>query len=156
MVLSRFEKFLKSEQFKMICSILLILFLSLLIKMTMPDSFEHLQQEIVFKLKFKEAPAELSNFNFRVKTSSGDKEGTIESTVVNFSDVLVSDLEIKKVNDIDYIQLEITSDEYKNIELSDSTNQIVKDTEPNTFNIPKDLIGGSGESPDITLKADPK
>lgn len=154
MVLSRFEKFLKSEQFKMICSILLILFLSLLIKMTMPDSFEHLQQEIVFTLKFKEAPAELSNFNFSVKTSSGDKEGTIESTVVNFSDVLVSDLEIKKVNNIDYIQLEITSDEYKNIELSDSTDKIVKESE-NIFNIPKDLISGNGESSNITLKADP-
>ena len=76
----------------------------------MPDSFEHLQQELVFTLKFKEAPAELSNFNFKVKTTSGDKEGTIASTVVNFSDVLVSDLVIKTVNDKDYIQLEITSD----------------------------------------------
>ena len=65
-----FKKFLKSQQCKMIGCIFLVLLVSIMIKLSMPDTFEHLDYS--FKLKF--APDDpstrlnlkLSSFIFKI------------------------------------------------------------------------------------------
>jgi hypothetical protein len=68
----RFNKFLKSEQCKMIGCIFLVLLASIMIKLSMPSTFEHLNP-IRFVLKFKETPeAEFTINDFRFKINDND------------------------------------------------------------------------------------
>lgn len=144
------KQFLKSQQFKMICSILLILFLSIVIKMSIPDSFEYLktQQNITFRLKFKGAPFKLGDFEFSVKNNTDtDIKGTISEGNVNFNELSVSDLP-------DLIELTVTSQNYKNIHLEGDS---ITKKEDSVFTIPTESIDDSGKSKnEITLTADLK
>jgi hypothetical protein len=83
-------KFVNSKQCKMIGCIFLVLLISILIKLSMPDTFEHLNYS--FKLKFSKQPPtpddiKITDFNFKID----DKEGTINegdsSTEIEFSDM---------------------------------------------------------------------
>ena len=84
-------KFMNSKQCKMIGCIFLVLLISILIKLSMPDTFEYLNYS--FKLKFSKQPppivdVKISDFNFKID----DKEGTINesdsSTEIEFSDMI--------------------------------------------------------------------
>lgn len=85
-----FTKFMNSKQCKMIGCIFLVLLISILIKLSMPDTFEHLNYS--FKLKFSKQPIppvdiKITDFNFKID----DKEGTINesdaSTEIEFIDM---------------------------------------------------------------------
>ena len=70
----RFNKFIKSEQFKMIGCIFLVLLASIMIKLSMPDTFEHLNP-IQFVLKFKEAELsdfKITDFDFKISVGGSD------------------------------------------------------------------------------------
>ena len=78
----KFNKFLKSEQCKMIGCIFLVLLASITIKLSMPSTFEHLNP-IRFVLKFKEAPdAEftINDFTFKINDNDGTIIQSEEST----------------------------------------------------------------------------
>ena len=70
----RFNKFLKSEQCKMIGCIFLVLLASIMIKLSMPDTFEYLNP-IKFVLKFKETvPSDfkINDFDFKISLDGND------------------------------------------------------------------------------------
>ena len=70
----RFNKFIKSEQFKMIGCIFLVLLASIMIKLSMPDTFEHLNP-IQFVLKFKETELsdfKITDFDFKISVGGSD------------------------------------------------------------------------------------
>ena len=80
----RFAKnFLKSQQCKMIGCIFLVLLGSIMIKLSMPDTFEHL--DYTFKLKFSGTPdpsdVPLSEFIFKIGTDTGTPVKGDESTI---------------------------------------------------------------------------
>ena len=93
-----FKKFLKSQQCKMIGCIFLVLLISIMIKLSMPDTFEHLNY--TFKLKFSGKPkpsnVPLSEFIFKIGTDIGTPvkgdESTIEFTNISqpISDITLS------------------------------------------------------------------
>lgn len=71
----RFNKFLKSEQCKMIGCIFLVLLASIMIKLSMPSTFEHLDSNIKFILKFREVEPssfKISDFNFKISLDGTD------------------------------------------------------------------------------------
>ena len=85
----RFNKFLKSEQFKMICCIFLVLLASIMIKLSMPSTFEHLNYS--FKLKFKKTPGpstdpKITEFDFEINNKTGEvRDGN--PAEISFSDM---------------------------------------------------------------------
>ena len=69
-------KFMNSKQCKMIGCIFLVLLVSILIKLSMPDTFEHLNY--TFKLKFSKEPdpsgdkIKISDFKFSIEGKSSE------------------------------------------------------------------------------------
>jgi hypothetical protein len=148
-------KFVKCKQCKMIGCIFLVLLVSILIKLSMPDTFEHLKsnQDITFKLQFAiaEPDADLNNFKFSVKNKTGDMiVGVIKGDEeVDFSNLSVSDLP-------DIIELKITSTTYDIISLS-GTGITPKVGSQDTFTIPVTTLDATGKSTEpISLKANIK
>ena len=85
----RFNKFLKSEQFKMICCIFLVLLASIMIKLSMPSTFEHLNYK--FTLKFKKTPGpspepNITDFNFEIDNKTGEVTDG-DPAEISFSDM---------------------------------------------------------------------
>jgi hypothetical protein len=67
-------KFMNSKQCKMIGCIFLVLLVSILIKLSMPDTFEHL--DYTFKLKFSKVPSpdepKITDFDFSIDGKSSE------------------------------------------------------------------------------------
>ena len=82
----RFNKFLKSEQCKMIGCIFLVLLASIMIKLSMPSTFEHLSY--TFKLKFKpDTPSTdplITAFDFKIGGTPGVITNTGDSPEISF------------------------------------------------------------------------
>ena len=147
-------KFVKCKQCKMIGCIFLVLLISILIKLSMPDTFEHLKshQDITFKLQFSKADPDpdLSNFKFSVQNINKDTiDGVIQGAEVDFNELSVSDLP-------DEIELKITSLNY-NITSLKGAGIAPKAGSQDTFIIPVSTLDATGKSTEaITLKADKK
>ena len=144
------DKFLKSKQCKMIGCIFLVLLVSIMIKLSMPDIFEHLDKSLSFKLKFTPSDPvsdmKLSDFTFNLNDSQESGNANDEENLVTFTDVKVSGLG-------DNIKLNIESTKYKDIKLEGDG--VSGDGIP--FNIDVSSIGDDGLSKSsITLSAKPQ
>ena len=85
----RFNKFLKSEQCKMIGCIFLVLLASIMIKLSMPRTFEHLNY--TFKLKFKtDTPSTdppITEFDFEIDGTKGVIKTTGDTPEISFANM---------------------------------------------------------------------
>ena len=85
----RFNKFLKSEQCKMIGCIFLVLLASIMIKLSMPSTFEHLNY--TFKLKFKAytPPSDppITEFDFEIDGTTGVITNTGDTPEISFANM---------------------------------------------------------------------
>lgn len=149
--MKKFRKFLKSPQFKMICSIFLVLLFSIILKMLMPQSLEHLDNPTIqFKLKFRTSDDTEIDFS-KIIFSIDDKNGTINDTA-NGKEIGF-DLDKSKLGDT--FELKITSSEYTIGDLKLNGDLIQKSDD--NFTIEKSKIDDqSGLTPDFTLEVTKK
>lgn len=148
--MKRFKNFLKSKEFNIICSIFIILSISVIVKLSLQNSFEHMNNNLVFKLRFDTTDPDLNldDFTFKCKNKDGDFiDGNKEGNFISFSSIKLSDLS-------DTIELKITSDVHDNISLSIDGKSVNKNND--VFSIDKSTINRTtGESnSDITLSVE--
>jgi hypothetical protein len=95
----RFNKFLKSEQCKMIGCIFLVLLASIMIKLSMPSTFEHLNY--TFKLKFKAdtPPSDppITEFDFEIDGTKGVITTTGDTPEISFANMTEPTNDIKLI-----------------------------------------------------------
>lgn len=147
--MKKFRKFLKSPQFKMICSIFLVLLFSIILKMLMPQSLEHLDNPTIqFKLKFRtsdDTEIDFSKIIFSIDGETGKINDTANGKEIGF------DLDKSKLGDT--FELKITSSEYTigDLKLNGDTNPIQKSGD--NFTIEKSKIDDqSGLTADFALE----
>jgi hypothetical protein len=82
-------RFIKCKQCKMIGCIFLVLLVSILIKLSMPDTFEHLNYS--FKLKFDKDPLpsgpKITDFDFSINGKQSEPVGPDEPSIIEFKDL---------------------------------------------------------------------
>jgi len=149
--MKNFSKFLKSSQFKMICSIFLVLLFSIILKMLMPQSLEHLDNPTIqFKLKFRtsdDTEIDFSKIFFSINDTNGIINDTENAKEIGF------DLDKSKLGDT--FELKITSSEYTIGDLKLNGDLIQKSSD--NFTIEKSKIDDqSGLTPDFTLEVTKK